>query len=374
MSQEKQIPLIEVSGGDFECGEAIGKALQQQVHENIESYMEVFVKEAGVTLEVVRKHAKRLIPAIQGYAPDLLMEMRGIGAGATATIEDIVALNARTEIMFGLKAKHKVRSGAEDGDECTSIGVLPSITADGHTIIGQNWDWRQIVADRTALLKIRKPNAPTILVFTEAGIVGKIGMNETGIGVLSNLLVSTHDQGQQGIPVHVILRKILNARSLHEAIKSITATDRGTSGNFLVGARGGEVIDIEATPKDFTSILPEDDNILTHSNHFLSPEFRPIDIRKGVSAMTLIRHVRARRLLARDSGTINVKSFMRVFRDHFSYPHGICRHVDDSDSVLDRTLTGASMIMDLDANTMDIAKGPPCMYEYVKQNAASSAS
>src|SRR5208283_4923460 len=70
MSHEKQIPLIEVSGGDFECGEAIGKALQQQVHENIESYMEVFAKEAGVTLEVVREYAKRLIPTLQGYAPD----------------------------------------------------------------------------------------------------------------------------------------------------------------------------------------------------------------------------------------------------------------------------------------------------------------
>ncbi len=133
----------------------------------------------------------------------------------------------------------------------------------------------------------------------------------------------------------------------------------------LIGARGGGVIDIETAPNDFGYLLAED-GMLTHSNHFLSPELRAVDSRKGVSALTLIRHDRARRLLAKQAGAIEPESFMRVLRDHFSFPHAICRHIDEADAPHERMLSAASIIMDLDANEMFIASGPPCEHDYRK--------
>lgn len=351
----EEIPLIAASGPSFACGETVGRALADKIHANIAGYGEIFARHAGAGRNEVRRFAGKLAPLIEDYAPDLLDEMRGIAKGADAPLEDILALNARNEVMYALKG--------EGADECTSLAALPEVTGSGHTLIGQNWDWMASVAEHTAILALSIQEKPRLLVFTEAGFVGKAGFNEHGIGVCANLLTSTQDRGSIGVPYHVIVRRILAAPTLHRAIQAITLTRRGASGNFLIGARGGEVIDIEATPGDFGHVLPAD-GILTHSNHFLCPELGAVDSRKGVSALTLIRHDRARRLLAKEAGAIEPESFMAVLRDHFSFPHAICRHIDEADAPHERKLSAASIIMDLDVNEMYIAPGPPCEHDY----------
>lgn len=59
--------------------------------------------------------------------------MRGIADGAKLTIEDIIALNVRTEIAFGLFKDGK------DADGCTSLAYVPP--SGGSTLLGQTWDW-----------------------------------------------------------------------------------------------------------------------------------------------------------------------------------------------------------------------------------------
>ncbi|MDA8344742.1 MAG: C45 family autoproteolytic acyltransferase/hydrolase [Thermaerobacter sp.] len=358
----REIPFVKVSGSPEACGAQIGEALRADIHENVAAYMEVFTKGVGVSVDAVRKYAAEIVPVISDYAPDLLDEMRGLARGSNLDLGDIVALNARTEILYGLQNRPAAKK-VDVGDECTSAGVLPEETVSGHTLIGQNWDWKAIVADRTAILGIDEPSRPRVIVFTEAGFVGKIGINEHGIGVLANLLISADDQGQMGVPYHVILRKVLAARHLHEATSAITLPQRGSSGNFLIGSAGGEVIDIEATPRGFDYLLTSD-GIVTHSNHFLTPELRGRDMRRGGSALSMIRYDRARRLLRQDAGHIDEQSFMRMFRDHFGYPYSICRHVNPEDAPYDQVLSAASIVMDLEARTIWISGGTPCEEEY----------
>lgn len=348
----RDIPGFRASGRPFDCGQAIGRALRADIHANIADYGAIFLRLKGVDRDKVRRFALSLVPAIEAYAPTLVDEMRGIARGAEAEFADIVALNARTEIMYGLAAS-----------ECTSIGVLPEVTRNGHTIIGENWDWKAVVAGRTVVLTLEQPELPRVVVFTEAGFVGKIGLNEVGIGVCANLLASSHDRGQLGVPFHVILRAVLAGATMHKAIQAVTLAKRGSSGNYMIGARGGEVVDIEATPESFDVLYPQD-GIITHSNHFLSPLLAPVDTHRAESTLTFIRHERARRLIARDRGQIDSASFIRVLRDHFSVPHAICRHEDPAQPPGERTVSGASIIMDLDDGEMLIAAGPPCEHEY----------
>ena len=225
----------------------------------------------------------------------------GLAQGSEVEFADIVALNARTEIMYGLGST-----------ECTSLGVLPEIAQAGHTMIGENWDWKALVAGRAAVLGLEQPGNPRVVVFTEAGFVGKIGLNDAGIEICANLLGSAHDKGQIGVPFHVILRSVLSAPNLHKAIQAVTLAQRGSSGNYLIGARGGEIIDIEATPEAFDVILPQD-GIIAHSNHFLSPDLQRVDTHRAESTLTFIRHERARRLIARDRGQIRLKASCGYF-------------------------------------------------------------
>lgn len=62
---------------------------------------------------------------IQQHWPDYLEEMRGIAEGAGKTLADIIALNVRTEINFGLFS-----------DGCTALSWLHKDAS----ILAQNWD------------------------------------------------------------------------------------------------------------------------------------------------------------------------------------------------------------------------------------------
>ena len=60
---------------------------------------------------------------------------------------------------------------------------------------------------------------------TEAGILGKIGLNDAGLGVCLNLLSTTADGGRDGTPIHVLLRQMLQScRSVDDAIELLDAS------------------------------------------------------------------------------------------------------------------------------------------------------
>jgi isopenicillin-N N-acyltransferase-like protein len=150
-----------------------------------------------------------------------------------------------------------------------------------------------------------------------------------------------------------------------DALRRAVGYPRVSSGNFLLADAGGEAIDLEAVPGDFGYLLPQQ-GMIAHSNHFLT-NFPVFDRRKALSALTLLRPQRARHLLADvlDARKVAVDDLRAVFRDHYSYPNGICRHVDDRDAPYDRVCSVFSIVMDLDAREFSIAEGPPCEHDYV---------
>jgi isopenicillin-N N-acyltransferase-like protein len=110
--------------------------------------------------------------------------------------------------------------------------------------------------------------------------------------------------------------------------------------------------------------------VLVHSNHFLSnvPVF---DREKSHAALTLLRPSRVRHLLhdAVREKRVAINDLIKVFRDHYSFPNGICRHEDARDPMDDRYQTVYSVIMDLTVLDFWIAAGPPCESPYVQVDA-----
>lgn len=81
---------------------------------------------------------------------------------------DILALNVRTEIWYGLRT-----------DGCTALGwrIAPDAGTgtEGASYLVQNWDWREEQKENIIALHIEQPGKPDIWFMTEAGIIGKIG-------------------------------------------------------------------------------------------------------------------------------------------------------------------------------------------------------
>lgn len=258
--------------------------------------------------------------------------------------------------------------GLEEG--CTGVASTPDATASKHLLIAQNWDWKACTQRIAVILKEKQNEGPNIVQLVEAGIIGKIGYNSAGIGVLANVLIS--DSWRLGVPMQIILHKILNAEGWADAMLAVLAAKRSSAGNYLIGYAGGEAlgdyvgeaVNIEAAPKDYNVIWP-DDGILTHANHFAvaNPNIR--DLMAPTHPWSLTHGYRVAKLIAKERVNISVAVIQRILRDHLDKPYFVCRHPDKRLDEKLWTQTNASIIMDFNEKTLHLAKGPPCENEYV---------
>jgi isopenicillin-N N-acyltransferase-like protein len=195
-------------------------------------------------------------------------------------------------------------------------------------------------------------------------MVGKIGFNSAGLGMTCNLLITDRDRRDVGIPMHVLLRKILNdAETLGEAIGLIGKAERASSLNYLLAHRDGAAMDVEGAPEAFDVLAPEGGRI-AHTNHFVGPRLAVKDLSWTVVPDSYVRLWRARTLLREKGDRLGLKDLQEIFRDHVNRPDSICRHADLRDQEADRMETLASLIIDLDEQTLHITCGTPCSNEY----------
>ncbi|MBA7465508.1 MAG: hypothetical protein GH158_03260 [Dehalococcoidia bacterium] len=356
-----QVPVISVKGKPFERGKQYGSQAQTMVRKNLELYFDLWGSLWGAKRPEVLKHCSSLVPVIGEYDAEILEELQGIAKGSELSLEEIVALNARYEMVFAQSAV------AEAGGGCTSIAAMPTVTRNGHTILGQNWDYKERFQGQSVILEVEPEGRPNIVMHTEAGTMAHKGMNSAGLGICLNALVSSRDKFEATIPFLIVGRAILNADSFSRAVKAVLNARVTVSFNFLIAHRDGEAIDLEVSPIDVGFLHP-DEGILTHSNHFIALNNRPdmVDVFKATAPDTLFRAERARHLIELERGKIDVGSFQRVFRDHFSYPNSICRHVDTREEEPRHLATLSSAIMDLTARAFYLTEGTPCQNAYYK--------
>lgn len=350
-------PVYEIEGGAHECGVSHGKQAAERVARTLEIYLPAFTRQAKLTLEEIRERARAYAAAITDLDRDIMRELEGIASGSGQRLEDIVAVNCRTEILYGSL------SGAMPAPECTTIVALPEATRDGGILVGKNWDWRSACVDAVVVLKIRQTGKPALTLIVEAGMVGRDAFNEDGIVVCGNLLVSNDDKGQVGVPVPILRRRIVQARYFYEAIDMLVRSPRGASGNYLIAHRDGVAIDFETSPNHAFPVYP-DRGLLTHSNHFQSTVAQAAGIAKYYTGDSLYRDFRARQLLEAKIGSITLDDIKATLRDHFGYPRAICRHPHDYPGS-EPTVTISSQIFDPKTGVVHIAAGQPCESEYV---------
>lgn len=343
---------LALKGEPYSLGYQHGKRLASAIADNVEVYFTLFKHYAGLDRRAVLGRTADFARLIGAFDEDLMTEMRGIAEGSGKSLEEIVALNSRTEIMF--------REGAHPHGECTSMAATPEASLSQHTLIAQNWDWMPRIQPNCVLLDLEQSGKPRVLTFTEAGFVGKIGMNEMGLGLCCNLLVTP--QTRPGIPFHVLCRRILDSSSIGEAIGVLMTSESGASGNFLVAHAEGEAVDIEKTPTG-VDYLYGPTGVLAHTNHFES-RLAVDDQGRKLLPDSILRYCRASKLLGRSVGELEVSTLQAILRDHVNRPSSICRHPDQRSHELERLQTNASIIMDLSDGTMLICKGQPCEGQY----------
>jgi isopenicillin-N N-acyltransferase like protein len=363
------IPLLTTEGDAYACGFAHGQRFAREIADNIATYLRRFAA-SGLHRDAAFAEAARWRKAIAALNGAYAEEMRGIADGSGQSEETIALLNARYELaftLFGQEARsERVAELAEVApDGCTTFGLLPEVTADRRTWLGQNWDWLEGVHGRTFVLRARRKAQPSFVCLTEAGIAGgKMGVNECGVGLVENGLASSNDgRNPYQNPFHVRCREVLDAECFEDAGRPVTDTPRTCSANFVIGAAGGEIVDIESSPDHVSRLYPQD-GMITHSNHFLTAGHGESLLEK-ISPNTLYHADRMRALLAPHRGALSVAHMRAAAADHFGAPYAICRHPDLRQPAERRAMTVGAVLINLETRTMHVANGPPCTNDYV---------
>ncbi|UFT99091.1 C45 family peptidase [Radiobacillus kanasensis] len=349
---------LALSGTAKEIGYEHGSKGKKEVIHSLETYEKLFHGYKQIDWQQAREYALEHVDSIEKYDYDLVEEMQGVAEGAGVDFEDILALNARSEIAL---AGYK---GSSFSDGCTAMALYPPIHRD--TIIAQNWDWKGRQTDSLLALSIQQQNKPDIQMITEGGMIGKIGWNSSGVGVCFNALLT--DKKSNEVPIHLGLRGVLDSYSLTEAISKIKAGQMASAASFLIGADEGEpdkgmAVNFEVSPFGIYEVGTQMGR-LVHSNHLLSNELKKHlkDMNEFRFDDSMIRKKRAEQLidLSLQSGEdITEDTFKTWLSDTFNKPNSINHYKNELAPEHRQMETVFSIIMNLSKKNMYVCVGKP---------------
>ena len=271
-------PVLDLTGTPFNRGKMMGQLARSQVLGSVRCYASLFAA-CGIEWLEAQRRAAEFRDIIAGCVGGIMEEVEGIALGSGFGVNEILALNCRTEILppsflsmetvNSDQARRKNAAlGLFDIGECTSVAVTGKRCADGHTRVAQNWDWIGYQRQNVLALRVHRDEPlPSYLTLTEAGIVAKIGVNEAGVGVGLNILRATNDRQQLGIPVHIFQRMALDCGSVKAVVSLAQSLVFSASSNAILGDASGHVCSLEYSPSGAAPVS-EEHGVVAHTNHF----------------------------------------------------------------------------------------------------------
>jgi isopenicillin-N N-acyltransferase-like protein len=328
------LPEIVAAGSPRDLGRQHGEQAHELIHETYLARMSR--ASVGIGEAAVLTRAKAYLPFVQRHTPELLDELDGLAAGSGMTLEQILFLQVATELELV----------AEDG--CSVIGA----SGDGQDpFVAQNWDQPHDSLGLQVILRLRPDRGPEILMFARAGVIGYIGMNSYGVGLVNNqlyTLVRTF-----GLTSYFIMRKLLSFESVSAGLAWLREVPLGSAASYLLGDSSGDLVNIELQGGSFQPITGR---VHTHTNHYKSAPGQAHDDGPRQLPDSLARLARLDSIFI-GSGSGQTTA---VLRDHDGQPTGICRH----DARPGGLTTAASIILRLARGEMLVAYGPPCTTDY----------
>ena len=251
------IKIIKVSGNPTERSKSYAEQLRTRIQQTYDFYNDVVFKHSELSYVEIYKRVNILISKTREVFPNLISELECISESSNIPIQQIFLINARTEIL-----------NASVG-ECTSIAIPKN------NLLAQTWDWIEEMENLMVILIVEKEDGSSFVTLTEPGMLAKIGINNYGISVGLNFLKSKHSL--DGVPVHLLLRAILDCTSLKKVREIVAQSNMGKSSYIPVATSIGEAVGFEFSNDVMQELTPMDD-VLLHTNHCLAPNMTSLPL------------------------------------------------------------------------------------------------
>jgi isopenicillin-N N-acyltransferase-like protein len=299
-------------------GHAFGRAQAAAIDNTIRVYRRML---EGVDLCAAGEEVAPLL------GPAHVDELEGMAAGAGQDVRDLLAVNARTELLAGAECSVVGRAGGE---------------------LAQTWDWHPDLVPSRVVWRVEG----AFTTVTEAGLLAKLGVNRHGVACALNLIEQAGGLG--GVPVHVLLRRVLEqAEDGPHALALLTGA-HATASSAVTIATADDLFTAELSPDGPTVIRPDADGWLVHTNHACARPPRTDQAGSQERRARLAELVRA-----------GVPPH-EALADHHAVEQPICRHDDPSVAWPDRVATLLAIRVDPAARTLEVSDGPPCGAPYLR--------
>lgn len=336
------IPVVTARGTHRQVGWQIGEAMRETLESILDRQRETLPSDVSWTEVLAR--SQPFLDASRAVYPQYVEELEGIAEA----IE-----RPTNEVFVGLC--EELWEGAF-WRGCTDFATRGRATVDGMTLLAHTNDLMPEAEEDLVILRVEAEEEPEFLAVSVGGLGWSAGLNAAGIGLTGNE-VSSSDV-RPGVPRQLVVRAILGARRLGEAMDACLLPQRASSYNNVIADAWGEVYSMEGSATDCEPIYIDGD-ILAHANHYVSPPMRRFEADRSDIGGSVIRHHRAMRLLRESFGQLSPERFRELLADHANYPASICKHGLE-------TVTVFSIIIELETRRAWIGRGRPCETSYVE--------
>ncbi len=332
-----KIPLIEVSGSNYDIGFEIGKKMKSNIKKTINIPEKIANEHKYFKIDYFIRTAKKYLPIAQKYFPNIISEIKGIAEGSSQDFDDIWLLNLE-EIW-----------GDDYFDKCTSI-VIREI--DDNIYLYHNEDFDNSFENNIAIIKANVNNKVKFLSLTFAGMVPGSSVSLNSFGLIQGINSLHPVDYKIGIPKNIISRAILESNSIKDALKIIKNNHRASAYNHIL-IQNNKIVNIETTTFKY-NILNVKANFFVHTNNYLCKKFidnfTPIYSRNRLNT--------AFRIL-QNAPAIDKNVVMAILTSH-DKDVVFCKHKKNKYS----EMTISSMIVDSNNLKLYATNGNPCKNKY----------
>jgi predicted choloylglycine hydrolase len=295
-----------VAKNHFEAGVEIGKHTKEKIHH--------FLSTPSNREKVERiSESKDLLKSVQKeceeFSSELLDELEGMAKGSETPFEKLLAFNI-----------------------LDSIGNLPFSAIDCSSIVerhdskvyfGHNEDWGYETNDLFVLdLQIQNTR---IFAFTYYGLLPGISFSKNNHGLFFTMNGLICNDLRVGVPRSFVNRKVIQSRSIDEAIERIKMAKRSRGQNYNIFTKI-EIANVETSATEM--FVRRDLEFLHHTNHYTTDKMLKFENRKNpfVMRQSQMRLNTIEKLSKALNHLAPEERIKRILSSHENYPFTVCIH------------------------------------------------
>lgn len=307
------------------------------------------LEESDLGQTQAEKRFRELEDAVAPRYEPAAAETRALAREIDASPGEILAYSGYSDFADLVRHEH----GADIG--CTVVGLRDPSPASG-PLLAQTWDYYKFFDDRSLILERHPRSGYGSVAVTSALGHAYLGVNEAGVAVLVNNLMSRI--AQVGMPFPVVVQMLLaQAGSAKEALSVLETADIMSTHNYLVGGPDA-AYNVEAgAGLTATTPLDRENTPWVHTNHTVHEDLTDTMVDYSETSRRRFERMEAKLDEAQGAGDGGAAGEIpRLFVDHEA---PICRHGEAPQDVE----TIGTIWVTRDPVTLHAVHGPPCSNE-----------